>query len=96
VTRHPLRTLRIVAILLPVFSNSIPDSVAGASSPKATSLRAVALESYPNIVVKRRIEIPSRDGIKLRATLFRPDAPRRFPAIVYRTPYDQKGFCAEP
>jgi hypothetical protein len=48
------------------------------------------------MVVERRIEIPLRDGVKLLAALFRPDAPGRFPAIVYRTPYGQKGFCAEP
>jgi putative CocE/NonD family hydrolase len=57
---------------------------------------SVAVESHPNIVVERRIEIPLRDGVKLRATLFRPDAPGRFPAIVYRTPYGQEAYADEP
>jgi predicted acyl esterase len=96
VIRHPLRALQIAAILLSFFFHSIPCSAVGASSQKADPLRAAALESYPNIVVERRVEIPLRDGVKLRATLFRPDTPGRFPAIVYRTPYGQEDYAAEP
>ncbi|MBW2692238.1 MAG: CocE/NonD family hydrolase [Deltaproteobacteria bacterium] len=96
VIRDPLRTFRIAAILLPIFFHSIPCSAAEAFSPITTLPHAVALESYPNIIVERRIEIPLRDGVKLRATLFRPDAPGRFPAIVYRTPYGQEDYAAEP
>ncbi len=40
-------------------------------------------------VVRESVRIPMRDGVRLAATLFRPDAPGPFPAIVYRTPYDQ-------
>ncbi|MDH3519629.1 MAG: CocE/NonD family hydrolase [Myxococcales bacterium] len=50
---------------------------------------------FPNIAIERRVEIPMRDGVTLRATLFRPDAPGRFPAIVYRTPYGQEEEAAE-
>jgi predicted acyl esterase len=58
--------------------------------------QAASPESYANIVVERRVEIPLRDGVLLRATLFRPDAPGRFPAIVYRTPYGQESYAREP
>jgi putative CocE/NonD family hydrolase len=44
---------------------------------------------YFNIVVEHDVAIPMRDGIVLRATLLRPDAPGRFPALVYRTPYNK-------
>ncbi len=46
-----------------------------------------AAERYHNVVVEHDVEIPMRDGVLLRATLYRPDAPGRFPAILYRTPY---------
>ncbi len=50
-------------------------------------------EHHANVVVERRVEIPLRDDVVLRATLFRPDAPGRFPAIVYRTPYGQERYA---
>ena len=94
---HPaLRALRIAAIILPIAFHSIPCSAAGAPSPKTAQPDSAVLESHPNIIVERRIEIPLRDGVKLRATLFRPDAPGRFPAIVYRTPYGQETYADEP
>ena len=39
------------------------------------------------IRLDRDVEIPMRDGVKLRANIFRPDAPGPFPALVHRTPY---------
>jgi hypothetical protein len=94
--RRSQRALWIAAIFLPIAFHSIPCSTAGASSPEANLQRSASLESHPNIVVERRVEIPLRDGVKLRATLFRPDAPGRFPAIVYRTPYGQEDYAEEP
>jgi putative CocE/NonD family hydrolase len=90
------RPLRTAAILLSIAFHSISCAAAGASSPKTTQPHSVDFESYPNIVVEQRVEIPLRDGVKLRATLFRPDAPGRFPAIVYRTPYGQEDYAGEP
>ena len=39
------------------------------------------------IHIERDVAIPMRDGIILRANLFRPDARGHFPALVHRTPY---------
>jgi putative CocE/NonD family hydrolase len=39
------------------------------------------------ILIEYDIEIPMRDGVILRANLFRPDAPGPYPALVHRTPY---------
>ena len=94
--QRPLLALQIAAILVPIAFHSISSSAADASSPDADRTRSLAYESDGNIVVERRVEIPLRDGVKLRATLFRPDAPGRFPAIVYRTPYGQEDYAAEP
>ena len=33
-----------------------------------------------------------RDGVKLQADVFRPDAPGKFPVILIRTPYDKEGY----
>ena len=39
------------------------------------------------IIIERETPVPMRDGVILRANVFRPDAPGRFPAILVRTPY---------
>ncbi|HOF61910.1 MAG TPA: CocE/NonD family hydrolase [Candidatus Latescibacteria bacterium] len=46
------------------------------------------------IIVERDVPVPMRDGITLRANVFRPDSSGRFPALVQRTPYGkaQGGF----
>ena len=36
------------------------------------------------------VAVPMRDGVVLRADVFRPSAEGRFPTLVYRTPYDRK------
>lgn len=42
---------------------------------------------HPYNLVREDVTVPMRDGIKLGAILYRPDAPGKFPGIVYRTPY---------
>jgi putative CocE/NonD family hydrolase len=49
----------------------------------STSLRA----QHPFNLLREEIMIPMRDNVKLGAILYRPDAPGKFPALVYRTPY---------
>jgi len=46
------------------------------------------------VIVDPDVSVPMRDGVVLRANVFRPDAPGRFPALVNRTPYGkaQCGF----
>ena len=44
-------------------------------------------EPHPANVVVEEVQIPMRDGVKLGASLYRPDRPGKFPALVYRTPY---------
>ena len=39
------------------------------------------------ILIERDVEVPMRDGVILRANLFRPNAPGSYPALVHRTPY---------
>jgi putative CocE/NonD family hydrolase len=41
------------------------------------------------VVVEKNVEAKVRDGTVLRADVYRPDAPGRFPAILRRTPYSK-------
>lgn len=45
----------------------------------------------PAMIVASDVEIPMRDGVVLRADIFRPAAEGRFPVLVYRTPYNKHG-----
>ena len=42
------------------------------------------------IRLEREVKIRMRDGVKLSANLFRPDAPGRFPALVSMSPYGKE------
>ena len=41
------------------------------------------------VVVEHDVGTTMRDGVVLRADVYRPDAPGRFPVLVVRTPYDK-------
>lgn len=47
-----------------------------------------------DIVREDGVELAMRDGVTLRAVLFRPQAEGRFPAIVYRTPYGAAEYAS--
>ena len=46
---------------------------------------ALAVQTELNVAV------PMRDGVILRADVFRPDEPGPYPVLVMRTPYDKDG-----
>jgi len=43
------------------------------------------------ILVETDVPVPMRDGVVLRANVFRPDAKGRFPGLLLRTPYGKPG-----
>jgi uncharacterized protein len=43
------------------------------------------------IITEQDVAVPMRDGVTLRANIFRPDAPGRFPGLLLRTPYGKPG-----
>ena len=51
---------------------------------------AVAAPPAARQIVDRDVPVPMRDGVRLRADVFRPARDGRFPTLVYRTPYDRK------
>ena len=58
-----------------------------ASGPAAPPDIAAPYVYYPNISVDRNVAVAMRDGVTLRADVYRPEAPGRLPVLVYRTPY---------
>ena len=47
---------------------------------------------FLNMIVERNVAIPMRDGVVLRADIYRPAADGSFPTLVYRTPYRKDGI----
>ena len=43
-----------------------------------------------SVVVDRNVEARMRDGVILRADVYRPEAPGRYPALIHRTPYSKR------
>ena len=45
------------------------------------------------VIRERNVMVPMRDGVRLAADIYRPDAPGRFPALVTRGPYGKDGYA---
>ena len=41
-------------------------------------------------IFESNVDVPMRDGVRLRADVMRPAGPGPFPVLVYRTPYDKE------
>src|SRR5262249_40850220 len=46
------------------------------------------------VIVERNVPATMRDGIVLRADIYRPKAGGKFPVLLNRTPYDKVGITA--
>ena len=57
--------------------------------------RSRALPAY-GIVVERDVDIPMRDGTRLKADVFRPDDSGQFPAIMNLGPYQKDKVWVPP
>jgi hypothetical protein len=53
------------------------------------AVRVAAQAPVPSIVVEKNVEAKMRDGVILRADVYRPDVPERLPALLQRTPYSK-------
>src|SRR5262249_21100158 len=51
----------------------------------------VAAEQYA-VVFERNVAVKMRDGVTLRADIYRPQADGKFPVLLQRTPYDRRNF----
>ncbi|HXW56124.1 MAG TPA: CocE/NonD family hydrolase [Candidatus Cybelea sp.] len=68
-------------------------SLAVTTAAVATSALAVAAQQSPSnpsqVIVERNVPAKMRDGIVLRADIYRPNADGKFPVLLVRTPYDK-------
>lgn len=53
--------------------------------------QTVAGNAQDNVVVERGVEVKMRDGVVLRADIYRPRANGKYPVILERTPYNKAG-----
>jgi len=60
----------------------------GATDERAKLVADAAWEAgVLGIIEEKDVDVPMRDGVVLRANVFRPDSQGEFPAILLRTPY---------
>jgi putative CocE/NonD family hydrolase len=52
-------------------------------------LGAAPASAQAPVRVDTAVAVPMRDGVLLRADVFRPDSGGRYPILVYRTPYNR-------
>jgi putative CocE/NonD family hydrolase len=75
-----------------VRNSSVAQAAATAPLPPAkTALWDESKLSKPTykVIVENNVPVPMRDGVKLAADIYRPDADGKFPALVLRTPYNK-------
>ena len=53
-------------------------------------LTLVRAQPSPSIAVARNVEARMRDGVILRADIYRPDTTSQLPALLERTPYSKR------
>ncbi len=56
---------------------------------------ALAAESY-DVTIEYGVAVKMRDGVVLRADIYRPKAEGKFPVLLQRTPYDRRGGGVGP
>jgi hypothetical protein len=66
----------------------LSSALLGVWSEKASNRSSGQDKNQPSI--KETLNVPMRDGIALRADIWRPSSDGRFPVLVYRTPYGRK------
>ncbi|HEX4932598.1 MAG TPA: CocE/NonD family hydrolase, partial [Gemmatimonadaceae bacterium] len=79
----PRQCLALLAVVPALVGCSAPSI---ARAPRPTPLTAPA---PADILVEKNVEGRMRDGVVLRADVYRPVTPRRLPALLQRTPYSK-------
>ena len=57
----------------------------------ATPAPLVAATEHHDVTVERNVAAKMRDGVTLRADIYRPKSEGKFPVLLVRTPYDKTG-----
>lgn len=48
-------------------------------------------EPFYKVIEEMEVKVPMRDGVRLSANIYRPDAPGKFPVLLMRSPYGNEG-----
>ena len=56
-----------------------------------TAAEMVRATEHYEVVVERNVQVKMRDGVTLRADIYRPKTEGKFPVLLVRTPYDKTG-----
>src|SRR5213593_933293 len=72
--------------------SGVSSAMPGGAAAEPGVAAPAAVAEFPNIVVERNVPVPMRDGVVLRADIYRPEVPGRFPTLVLRTPYGKDGL----
>jgi uncharacterized protein len=48
------------------------------------------------LIIDRDVPVEMRDGIVLRADVYRPESDDKWPVLLQRTPYDNRATKGEP
>ena len=59
------------------------------------STQVAPLPELGNIVVESNVAVPMRDGVVLRADVYRPAGEGRWPVLIMRTPYGKDGAVSD-
>ena len=80
----------------PQFNDLLEDTMKRIPSCVRGVLVAIVLAALPvcaaeryRVIVQRTVPATMRDGVILRADIYRPDAPGKFPVLLERTPYNK-------
>lgn len=68
----------------------IPQVIAGFTALFVAMISGYA--QHPLNIVREELMIPMRDGVRLHAIVYRPDADGKYPCILYRTPYGSMDY----
>src|SRR5690242_17692063 len=69
-------------------------SLAGAGLALAAGIPELAAQEP--VRIDTGVAVPMRDGVVLRADLYRPPGAGKFPVLVYRTPYGRSDTAGAP
>jgi putative CocE/NonD family hydrolase len=64
-------------------------AIATAPSSGSQAQQPAAGAATPAVIVEKNVAARMRDGVVLRADVYRPDVPGRFPVLLQRTPYSK-------
>lgn len=90
-----MRTLVAVAAALVAAMVMAPRMAAAQQAAAPWFDEAKLSQPTFKVISRFDVQVPMRDGVRLSANVFRPDAAGKFPTLLWRTPYGKNGDVDE-